>query len=335
MHINVISESVFFPKGHGVHTAFLNHLDMLKKQHVSFSINSFAKSDITHIHTVGIFSLFKLLTSSNVIVTAHILPDSLVGSLIGSHYWIKFARKYLIYFYNKANLIFAVSPKVKEELIKLGVTTPIKTFPLSLDEKLFAPNKKMRETLRAEWNIKKNDTVLIGVGQIQSRKGIVDFVEIAKKLPEYIFVWVGSLPFGSLTEQSEDLKRCLLHPPENFKLVTTIFTYENMPANYNAADIFLFPSYQETFGLVVIEAASCGLPVILRDLPEYENTFKQNYLKANTINQFIENIHILKDPKKYAEYLKKSKEIASDFSNLENSLRMVTYYQNFLSGKKI
>jgi 1,2-diacylglycerol-3-alpha-glucose alpha-1,2-galactosyltransferase len=266
---------------------------------------------------------------------AHILPDSLVGSLVGSKYWISFAKKYLIYFYNKANLIFAVSPEVKNELLKLGITAPIKSFPLSLDDHLFSANEDRREKMRAEWNIKKDEKVLIGVGQIQSRKGIVDFIEIAKKLPEYTFLWLGSIPFGNLTAQSEDLKQHLLYPPSNFRLITTIFSYEDMPASYNAADIFLFPSYQETFGLVVIEAASCGLPVILRDLPVYENTFKNNYLKAKTISEFIDKIKSLMSEKTYEEYVKKSKNIATDFSNQENSLRLATYYKHFLSGEKI
>jgi glycosyltransferase involved in cell wall biosynthesis len=48
---------------------------------------------------------------------------------------------------------------------------------------------------------------------------------------------------------------------------------EDIVASYSAADIFLMPSYAETFGLVILEALSCGLPVIARDIPEFRDIF--------------------------------------------------------------
>ena len=47
---------------------------------------------------------------------------------------------------------------------------------------------------------------------------------------------------------------------------------------YSAADIFIMPSYAETFGLVILEALSCGLPVIARDIPEFHDIFDERIL---------------------------------------------------------
>jgi glycosyltransferase involved in cell wall biosynthesis len=44
---------------------------------------------------------------------------------------------------------------------------------------------------------------------------------------------------------------------------------EEMPAWYHAADAFAFPSVNEGFGLVVLEAMTAGLPVVLTDLPVF------------------------------------------------------------------
>lgn len=44
-------------------------------------------------------------------------------------------------------------------------------------------------------NIGKDKFVVLGVGQIQHRKGVLDFVEVAKEFPELQFVWAGGLLF--------------------------------------------------------------------------------------------------------------------------------------------
>jgi glycosyltransferase involved in cell wall biosynthesis len=44
---------------------------------------------------------------------------------------------------------------------------------------------------------------------------------------------------------------------------------DEMPSWYHAADVFAFPSVNEGFGLVVLEAMAAGLPVVLTDLPVF------------------------------------------------------------------
>jgi 1,2-diacylglycerol-3-alpha-glucose alpha-1,2-galactosyltransferase len=62
---------------------------------------------------------------------------------------------------------------------------------------------------------------------------------------------------------------------------------EDMPAIYNAADLFLFPSYQENCPLAPLEAAASGLPVIYRDIPEYLDLYEHPYLRASNTDEFI------------------------------------------------
>ena len=47
---------------------------------------------------------------------------------------------------------------------------------------------------------------------------------------------------------------------------------------YNGADVFFMPSYAETFGLVILEALACGVPVVARDIPEFHEIFGNNIL---------------------------------------------------------
>src|SRR3989304_3896656 len=133
MKVKLISESVFTVKEHGVHTAFLSTKKMLEEQGIEVVVNSFDKTDITHIHTVGPYSLIHLLRDKKVVVSAHVVPDSFVGSLIFANYWLPAAKIYLKFFYNKADLVLAVAPKVAEELKSLGVRSKIEVFPNPID----------------------------------------------------------------------------------------------------------------------------------------------------------------------------------------------------------
>ena len=48
-------------------------------------------------------------------------------------------------------------------------------------------------------------------------------------------------------------------------MFTGELSYANLPALYSCADLFVFPSNTDTFGMVVLEAQSCGLPAVVLD----------------------------------------------------------------------
>ena len=130
LRIRQISESEFTVQGHGVHTAFKELYNALaKRDDTTAIINKKAKVDITHIHTVGLYSLFFLLFGSGKkVVSAHVVPKSFIGSLAGAKYWLPLANIYLRWFYNRADLVLAVSDETKRELQSMGVTKPIEIF---------------------------------------------------------------------------------------------------------------------------------------------------------------------------------------------------------------
>lgn len=136
--VNLISESVFTVQGHGVHTAFIEMENLLAKQpSINLLVNQrHARGvDITHFHTFGFFALRRLLSRhvGKKVISAHVVPDSLVGSIAGAKVWIRLFKHYLRWFYNQADLVIAVSPYTKEELIKLGIKSRITVLPNSID----------------------------------------------------------------------------------------------------------------------------------------------------------------------------------------------------------
>jgi 1,2-diacylglycerol-3-alpha-glucose alpha-1,2-galactosyltransferase len=323
--VNLISESVYLPKGHGVHTAFLNTMEMLKEKKVQVLVNSRQKADITHIHTVGPFAWYKLISSKNTVVSAHVIPGSFEGSLVLTSYWLGSAKQYLSYFYNKADLVLAVAPKVKEELVKMGVTSPIEVFPNPIDLKTFKKDEVARKAVRERYGFIEEDFVVLDVGQVQTRKGVGDFLLAAEKLPEIKFVWIGGKPFGKLTKIEKELEEKIASPPKNV-LFAGQHKVEEMPDLYNLADCFFSPSYQENAPMAVIEAACVRLPLVLRDLSEYRSLYKEGYIAGGEEN-FAENIKRLKEDKDYySKWSKLAISLAKKFNSDSLGDKLIQYY---------
>lgn len=161
--------------------------------------------------------------------------------------------------------------------------------------------------------IKDNEQVVIGVGQIQQRKGIEDFIDIAAMFPEIKFVWAGGRPWGMFTEGIARINKKIKNAGDNL-IFTGLLDISDMPVIYAAADIFLFPSYQENCPLAPLEAAAAGLPVIFRDLAEYQSLYAVPYLKASDNEGFAKIIYsLLTDGQYQQDALTISKNLLSDF----------------------
>lgn len=328
--VNLISESGI-AKGQGVHSAYEDMYNALKKNNkVSVVTNSKEESDIIHIHTIGFYSLMKLLKAKcKKVVNAHLTPGSMKGSLVLADLWLPIFTKYLVFFYNQADLVLAVSPQVKKELIEIGVKKRIEVVPNTVDIERF----KRKKVDKRKYGYNKNDFIVIGVGQIQPRKGISDFIEVGKRLPEVKFIWVGGRPFSVLTAEYKKSTELMETTPKNVKFAGLV-PREEMINYYSISDLFFLPSIQETFGLVVIEAAACNLPVLLRDIDVYKKIFGDNYLKAKDVNCFVKIIRKIKsDKRSYEEYRKKAKYIAEKYDRKKVTEDLVKLYKEILKGK--
>lgn len=333
LRIAQISESEFTIQGHGVHTAYRELTAALKKRDdVEVYVNKDAPDDVdvTHIHTVGTYALKHLLKSgSKKVVSAHVVPDSFVGSLIGAKMWLPYAKWYLRWFYNRADLLFAVSDETKRELTELGVTKPIEIVYNQVDTARYATTAADKAEARERLGIKPDDWVVVGAGQVQPRKCVHDFVDAARKMPDTKFIWVGGMPFGRFAAEYGDMQRMMDSAPVNVTF-TGIVDMVDVKQYYQAADVFWLPSKQETFGLVVIEAAAAGLPIMLRDIPDYAETFAADALLVAPGGE-VETLRRLRTNEKFYTSTKKhAANIAKRFDSKTIVERVVKLYRDLL-----
>jgi glycosyltransferase-like protein len=118
-------------------------------------------------------------------------------------------------------------------------------------------------------------TLFLTVGGIEPRKGTRELVEalaiVREQLdPPPVLVIVGGHSFQDHRHYREQVLDRVRQLSLNGALVLPgTVTDAELPAWYQAADAFLFPSVKEGFGLVVLEAMAAGLPVVTSDIPVF------------------------------------------------------------------
>jgi 1,2-diacylglycerol-3-alpha-glucose alpha-1,2-galactosyltransferase len=300
LRVNVISESAFTAQGHGVHTAFTETIDALK-DHTDCDVaaNTSRPADVVHIHTTGPYAIKKLFFDHGAkVISAHVTPDSFVGSIIGAKYWYRIAKWYLRWFYNRADVVLAVSQEVYDQLTLMGVRKKIELVPNTINTDLFRSTPELKRQARERLGIAQDEFVVICSGQVQPRKRVDTFIRCAKTLPELNFIWVGGIPFGQIAAGHVEMQKLMDNPPTNVSF-TGVIPREDVVNYYVGADVFMLPSDQETFGIVIVEAAAAGLPVLLRDLEQYKITFAGCYDSADDDAEFAAKLKRYKDDNKY------------------------------------
>lgn len=332
LRVNMLSETEFTVKGHGVHTAYVELTRALKKRDdVDLSVNEDRDVDVQHIQTVGLYALRRLFfAKGKKVVSAHLVPDSFIGSILWAEYWKPLGRGWLKLFYGKADLVLACSKMVQTELQKEMGLNNVELLYNTIDMSRYARSDEDKAVARKVLKIADDRIVVVGNGQIQPRKRFDVFVKMAKDLPDIQFVWVGGIPFKRLGADYAGMKAMIDSTPHNL-LITDVIPLEEVRKYFHAADIFVLPAEQENHPLCVLEAAGTGLPIVLRNIPQYDDTFADAALMADSDDDFTRIVsELAKSKKKRAEAAKLSETIRNRFDSSEGAKRAVGFYKKAL-----
>ena len=176
--------------------------------------------------------------------------------------FLKTLDRCIVYF---ATNLLAVSRSEAEFLLKEGIVTKKSIKVLAngsicgVDLNRFIQNKIVRSKIRRQYNIKKEDKIILYVGRLTQDKGILDltraFLRLALQNSNIHLLIVGP--------DEEDIKKKIEDLCVNLRNKIHFSGYSDNPEYYMAAsDILCLPSYREGFGLVLIEAAAVGIPTV-------------------------------------------------------------------------
>jgi glycosyltransferase involved in cell wall biosynthesis len=163
-----------------------------------------------------------------------------------------------------ADGIITVSEAMKQELCVLGIPDKkIRVCYHGVDAQFFDPKRadpKRLQALRERYGLEIGDLVLLFIGRLEPVKGITQLLlalpSIVARNPKAKLLVIGK---GSLEEHiREEMKllRCVT-------LVTDFLDDGEKMHHYALADVCVFPSLYEPFGIVALEAAAMGKPAVV------------------------------------------------------------------------
>lgn len=276
----------------GLGKAIKHQMNALKAVNIEYTTNPKDDFDIAHINFYGLksYRLAKKLKKQGkkIVYHAHSTEEDFRNSFIFSNQVSKLFKKWLIKCYTLGDAIITPTEYSKKLLQSYGIKNDIYVVSNGVELKNFGHDEKAGREFRKKYNFKKEDKIIVGIGLYIERKGIIDFVELAKQMPKYKFIWFGYSP---LIFSRKNVRKAV-----NTKLNNLTFAgyveQETICQALNGCDVYIAPTYEETEGITIIEAASCKTNMVVRDIPVFNGWLVdgKNVYKARNVNEFKNKI---------------------------------------------
>lgn len=211
----------------------------------------------------------------------------------------------------RADAVLAPSAVIRDELHARGVRTPIAVVPTGIDLDRFRPGD--RAAARQRLGLGDGEPVVLYVGRLDREKSVdrvlLAFERVASILPAAQLVLVGQ---GTETERLRRMAEAL--PVAARIRFLGLRPHDSLAECYQAADVFLFASETETQGLVLAEAAACGLPAVAVDAPGCDEVVRDGdtgiLTKGDPAALAEAVIGLLLDPERRRAMARRAREVA-------------------------
>lgn len=276
----------------GLGKAIKHQINALKENDIEYTTDPNDDYDIVHINYYGPMSYMLAKKAKKngkkVVYHAHSTEEDFKNSFILSNQVAPAFKNWLIKCYSLGDYILTPTPYSKRLLKNYGIKNPITDISNGINVKFFEKNERLGKEFREKFNYKSTDKIIMGVGLYIERKGIIDFVELAKRLPQYKFIWFGYSPLAVSPGK--------IREAVNTKLDNLVFAGyvepEVLRCAYSGCDLYLFPTFEETEGIPIMEACAAKIPALIRDIPVFSEWLKDgvNVYKAKNIDEFEQKI---------------------------------------------
>jgi len=314
------------PKGNSKNPFHLNKNFSIRNRYSL--LNFINRFDLVH----GPDFKIPLANAKIKIVNIHDLA-SFVNSGFMSNDFAELTKKKVLRSIHKADRILTISNAIKDQLesefpeskgkitnIYLGVDKNIQN--ISDIEK--------RESTRNKYNLP--ESFILFVGNLETRKNILTLLKAFSKLIQeqgfnHQLVLVGKPGFGF-----ELIKKYIDENSLHKKVILIGWVDEgDLYIIYSLADLFVFPSFYEGFGLPIIEAMKCKLPVLLSDIVTNKEIAQDaaNYFNTSDENDLAEQmLKLLNDSLRKEELIKKGYTRSLFFDWQKTATETLSVYEN-------
>ena len=197
--------------------------------------------------------------------------------------------------------------------IKIFGNKSYQIVPNAIDINKYKFSLKYRKEIREEFHIEEHQKVVGMIGIINRFKNQNFLIEIAKKLPDVTFLFVGEGPDRIFLEANSK------------ELINVIFTGKREDAYkfYSAFDFFAFPSLYEGFPMVLIEAQCSGVNIIMNETIDSTSQVANNICTALPLDKnkwidYIQNVQVMNNKRDFDKRL-----MAFDINENINNLKEI------------
>lgn len=176
--------------------------------------------------------------------------------------------------------IIAVSKGVKRTLIKDAISNKKVKIIWNgsingIDLKHFSPKNPELKDIRNEYNISENDFVFGFVGRLVGDKGVNEMVHSFDKI-NALHKNTKLLLIGNFENELDPLREDTLEIIANNEMILEAGVQDDVRSYLKAMDLFVFPSYREGFGIVLMEAAAMSIPAVSSDITGCNEIIQNN-----------------------------------------------------------
>lgn len=276
----------------GLGKAVKHQIKALEDNKIEYTLDPKCKDyDIIHINFYGPRSYFLAKKAKKlgkkVVYHAHSTEEDFRNSFILSNQIAPLFKWWICKCYRLGDYIITPTEYSKKLLEGYHLNRPIAAISNGIDMTFFKRNESAGKKFRKDFGYQENDKIIMGIGLYLERKGILDFVEMAKRMPEYKFIWFGYSP---LTFSPRKIRKAV-----NTKLDNLYFAGYQEPeiirAAYSGCDVYVFPTLEETEGIPILEALTEKANTVVHNIPIFEflEDGKDVY-KAKNLEEYEEKI---------------------------------------------
>ena len=197
-------------------------------------------------------------------VTVHDLIHIVFPEFLGNKVKYEYARFLMNQALKRAEHIFTVSENSRKDIQKYFGTdeNKISITNNAIDEDFRIKQASKIDYLYTKYGIPKDKSKILYVGNLKPHKNLVTLLKAIKEMDrEDLVVLLVGKAFKSLDLEEQERQIGIADQV----LHTGMVSKEELIDFYNLADLFVFPSLYEGFGIPPLEAMACGTPVIAAD----------------------------------------------------------------------
>lgn len=276
----------------GIGRAIHHQQKALEESSISYTTNIKDSYDVVQLNTIfpdSVFvAIFSKIRRKKVVYYGHSTMEDFKNSFKGSNLVAPLFKRWIMFCYRLGDVIITPTEYSKKLLKGYGIKKPIFALSNGVDLSYFSPSTEGAKRFREKYSLSDDQKVVISVGHYIERKGISDFIKLAKLMPEVIFIWFG---YTNPNLIPRSICKAINTAPKNVIFPGYVCRDELRDA-YSGSDLFLFLTHEETEGIVLLEALAMKIPILIRDISIYREQFSdgKELYKGNTLDEFKDKI---------------------------------------------